>query len=161
MLHWRFMLDATERRSNTALWLGLLLTLLGIFSNFFYFIRALQSVPQEIIPWISLLAPAIGLVLLFLGLKRAFSQSQVYRGKIWGSIVTILSLVLFAASVFGFFISRTVPPSAGAPQVGQHLPDFTLPDSSGRPVSLAQLFSGDGNMPQPKAVLLVFYRGYW
>lgn len=155
------MLDATERRSNTALWLGLLLTLLGIFSNFFYFIRALQSVPQEIIPWISLLAPAIGLVLLFLGLKRAFSQSQVYRGKIWGSIVTILSLVLFAASVFGFFISRAVPRSAGAPQVGQHLPDFTLPDSSGRPVSLAQLFSGDGNTPQPKAVLLVFYRGYW
>jgi hypothetical protein len=151
--------DAPERRSNAALWLGLLLIVLGIFSNFFYFVKV-QAVPQGIVPWINLMVPAIGLVPLFVGLKRAFGHPQVYRGKIWGSIVTAFSVLLFAASVLVFFIARALPRSTGAPQVGQRLPDFTLPDSSGRPVSLAQLLSGEDS-PQPRAVLLIFYRGYW
>ena len=39
--------------------------------------------------------------------------------------------------------------------------DFTLPDSTDQPVSLAQLFSAAPGTAQPKALLLVFYRGYW
>jgi len=38
--------------------------------------------------------------------------------------------------------------------VGARVPDFTLPDAEGRPVSLAE-FRGK------KPVVLVFYRGYW
>ncbi len=154
--------DANQRQTNSALWLGLLITLLGIFTNFFYFLKIFQGIPQGIVPWINLAVPAIGLVFLFTGLKRAFSQSQVYGGKIWGSIVTVLSVLLFALGVWGFVHSRDVPKSAGAPKVGDHAPDFTLADSSGKTVSLSQLLTGPvANSPQPKAVLLIFYRGYW
>lgn len=162
MLNYRPMPDpaqqsATGRRSNSALWLGLLITILGILSNFLYFVKF----PQGIIPWINLIIPLIGLVLLFTGLRRAFGQAQVYRGKIWGSIVTVLSVLLFAVSVWGFVHARAVPRSPGAPQVGQRVPDFTLPDSAGQPVSFSQLFSNSPGGTPPKAVLLIFYRGYW
>lgn len=138
-----------------------MVTLLGVASNFFYFLKIFQAVPQAIIPWINLILPALGALLLIIGLARAFGQSKIYRGKIWGSIVTVLSVLLFAASVWGFVQSRAVPRSAGAPQVGQRVPDFTLPDVNGQPVSLGQLFASPAGGAPPKAVLLIFYRGYW
>jgi len=150
--------EAGRKRGNSALWWGLLFTVLGLLSNFLYFV---VKAGQRTFPWINLIVPALGLVLLFIGLKRAFGQSQIYRGKIWGSIASALALLLFAGSIWGFFHARAVPRSAGAPQVGQHLPDFTLPDTGGQPVSLAQLLSGIGGPGQPKALLLIFYRGYW
>jgi len=81
-----------------------------------------------------------------------------------------------------FFHARAVPASAGAPHVGQTAPDFTLTDTAGKAVSLAQLLgpaTGGATAADPiingvtngitngatngaaKAVLLVFYRGYW
>ncbi|PYM45918.1 MAG: hypothetical protein DME14_19470 [Candidatus Rokuibacteriota bacterium] len=39
-------------------------------------------------------------------------------------------------------------------RVGERPPDFTLPDATGRPVSLED-YRGK------KPVVLVFYRGYW
>lgn len=146
-----------QKRGNAALWLGLLLTVLGFLSNFLYFLK----VPQGMIPWINLILPAVGLVFLLIGLKRAFGQSQLYTGKIWGSVITGLAVLLFAGAVWLFVHVRDVPRSAGAPQIGERIPDFTLPDSSNEPVSLAQLFSSTANSRQPKAVLLIFYRGYW
>jgi peroxiredoxin len=38
--------------------------------------------------------------------------------------------------------------------LGERAPDFTLPDATGRPVSLAE-YRGK------KPVVIVFYRGYW
>lgn len=149
--------DSIEKRGNSALWLGLLLTILGVLSNFLYFFRF----PQALIPWINLVLPAIGLVFLLVGLKRAFSQPHIYQGKIWGSIFTALALLLFAGAIWLFVHVRDVPRSSSAPQVGQHISDFTLPDSNGQPTSLAQLFSAGANSAKPKAVLLIFYRGYW
>ena len=152
---------ATQRRTNFVLWYGLLITLVGIGTEFLYFLRPPQPIPQ-VLPWINLLVPAVGLICLFLGLVRAFGQSRVYRGKIWGSVVTVLALLLFGGNVILFRHTRDVPKSAGAPQVGQRLPDFTLPDSSGQLISLSQLFwSTTPGRAQPKAILLVFYRGYW
>ena len=150
--------DLHERRPNTALWLGLLITVLGVLSIFLYFFT---SLPPGIIPWINLVLPAIGLVPLFIGLRRAFTQRQIYGGRVWGSIVTVLAVAIFGFSVFGYIYARDIPPSAGAPRVGQKAPDFTLVDSSGQTVSLSQLFSSQAASPAPKAVLLVFYRGYW
>ena len=40
------------------------------------------------------------------------------------------------------------------PKLGEAAPDFTLPDASGRLVSLAD-YRGR------KPVILIFYRGYW
>lgn len=150
--------DMNERRRNSALWLGVVITVLGVLSNFLYFLK----MPQALIPWINLIVPAIGLIFLFIGLRRAFGQSQLYRGKIWGSIVTALSVLLFALSIWGFFHSRAVPGASAAPQVGQRIPDFTLPDSKGQPVSLSQLLSSPGGDSHPaRALLLIFYRGHW
>ncbi|PYL38772.1 MAG: hypothetical protein DMF36_07130 [Verrucomicrobia bacterium] len=50
---------------------------------------------------------------------------------------------------------RQVPPSTGAPRVGQKAPEFTLSDQDGRDVSLRDLRS------KSKAVALIFYRGFW
>ena len=57
------------------------------------------------------------------------------------------------------------PPKA-APRVGEPAPDFTLPDSSGKPVKLSELFAlgtanPGGKQEKDQWVLLLFYRGYW
>ncbi len=139
------------------LWLGLAFILLAILSNLLYFLK----VPAAPLPWVNLLLPIVALAALLIGLVRAFSQPQSYKGKIWGSIVTVLAVLLVAASTLFFVDARKLPRSAGAPQVGQRVPDFTLPDSTGQLTSLAQLFTASAAAPPPKAVLLVFYRGYW
>lgn len=151
------MSDPIRKQTNSALWLGLVITVLGILSNLLYF----SKFPAAALPWLNLTLPAIGLIFLLIGLVRAFGQSQIYRGRIWGSIAAVLAVLFLAASAWLFVQVRSVPRSAGAPQVGQRVPDFTLPDSNGQPVALAQLFAASPGMPQPKAVLLVFYRGYW
>ena len=152
--------DTTHRRTNSALWYGLLITLLGIASEFSYFLRPSPSIVRAV-PWVNLLLPAFGLICLLIGVARAFTRPVIYAGKIWGSIVAALALLLLAGNIVLFRHTRDVPRSGGAPQVGQRLPDFTLRDSSGQPTSLSQLFSPSADDFQPKAVLLVFYRGYW
>jgi len=63
--------------------------------------------------------------------------------------------------MFGFFSYvmfyelRQVPPSTGAPRVGEKAPEFTLRDQDGRDIALADLIS------RSKAVMLIFYRGFW
>ena len=151
---------ATQRRTNSALWYGLLITLFGIITQFFYFLRPPRPI-SHVLPWVNLVLPAIGLIFLFIGLARAFSQSAVYSGKIWGSCVTVITLVLVAGNIVLFQKTRDVPNPAGAPQIGQRLPEFTLSDSSGQPTSLSQLLSASADGSRPRAVLLVFYRGYW
>lgn len=151
------MTETSERRRNRALWVGLLLAVLGPLSNGLAFL----GFPAATVPGISLALPLVGLGFVVVGLWRAFRQSSVYRGKIAGSVVAILSLVFLAAAIAFFWGARQIPRSVGAPAVGQRVPDFTLPDSNGHPVSLMQLFSAPASNPTPKSVLLVFYRGYW
>jgi hypothetical protein len=150
----------TQRRTNSALWYGLLVTLFSIATQFLYFLRPPRTI-SHVLPWINLLLPAIGLIFLFIGLARAFRRSAVYSGRIWGPSVTVIALLLLIGDVVLFRHTRDVPNPAGAPQVGQRLPEFTLSDSTGRPTSLSQLFAAADDGSQPKAVLLVFYRGYW
>jgi hypothetical protein len=151
------MADVSQKPSRRPLWLGLLFTLLGPISNGLYFL----GFPASAVVWITLLLPAVGLVLLLIGLRRAFGQSP-YGAKVGGAIAVALSVLVLAASVGVLVLSRRLPqPSTATPQVGQRVPDFTLPDSTGNPVALSQLLAGSNAGGPPKGVLLVFYRGYW
>jgi hypothetical protein len=159
LVNWRFMLGTTERRRNIAPWWGLLLAIGSVACNVAFFV----SPPlQGALPWLSMLFAAFALVFLATGLKRAFSQPRVYRGKALSVILTVVALFPVALTTFAFVTARKLPSSTAAPQVGQRVPDFKLADTSGTAVTLDQLLAPDSSQARaPKAVLLIFYRGYW
>lgn len=149
------------KRLNWPLWVGFLLTLAAFLTYFFIFIWFPAT---RDFPWANLLLFLIAGILLFMGVRRGFASDRPHptRSKIVTSIVSVLSLAVVGAFVFTIFIAgRWLPASTGAPQVGQRAPDFTLPDTSGKPVSLKELLTTPLNGNAPKGVLLVFYRGHW
>jgi hypothetical protein len=146
-------------RRYRVLWLGLLITVLGALSNWLYFL-ALPG--QEVFPWINVLVPAAGLVVLLVGTRRAFVNPQTYGGKLLAPALVILSAVVFAVSAWGLHHARDLPAASGAPRVGEKAPDFTLANANGQATSLSRLLTESmSNSAPPKALLLVFYRGYW
>jgi hypothetical protein len=152
--------ETVERKRNLAPWLCFLFTLLAIAFNAATFLT--QS-GTEVILWLSFVAIVCAVAFDLVGTRRAFTRSNVYGGKASSSIFGVLALLVFGLMAFIWFHARGLPVSAGAPRVGQKAPEFTLPDTQGRNVSLTQLLGhGDvnGGTP-PKAVLLIFYRGYW
>ncbi len=77
------------------------------------------------------------------------------RTRRWPAWLALgLSSLLLVAGAWFNFVGARVPDTPTVMRVGERPPDFTLPDASGRPVSLAD-FRGK------KPVVLVFYRGYW
>jgi hypothetical protein len=154
----RAMPDQPERRKNLASWWGLLLALGAIGCNAVLFVG---SSAQSVMPALSLVFAAGAIIFLGIGLKCAFGQPQFYHGKVLSVVLVAVALLPVAITAFAFVVARKLPSSTAAPQVGQKVPDFTLADTSGKPVSLDQLLSGSSGAPAPKAVLLIFYRGYW
>jgi hypothetical protein len=159
--------DAVQRRKNTAPWGGLLFAIGAVGCNLAFF---LNSPLQGVLPWLSLLFAVLALIFLVTGLRRAFGQAQVYRGKALSVVLTVIALLPVGFTVFVFVGARKLPNSTASPQVGQKVPDFTLPDTSGKLVSLDQLLgplpspnssASSSESRAPKAVLLIFYRGYW
>ena len=152
--------EANLKRRNGALFMGGVLTLIAVLSQGLYF---LNIGGQKFIPWLNLLLAAMAVIYFIIGLRRAFGQPGIYRGKIAGGIFGTISLVLFALTVWLFVHARDLPAPYGAPKVGEKAPAFTLADTSGQAVSLGQLLStpASSQAAPPKAVLLVFYRGYW
>jgi len=149
------------RRLNWPLWVGFVLTIAAFITYFFVFI--LFPVTRDF-PWANLLLFAIALVFLFIGVRRGFAADRPHpvRSKLVTSILTLLSVVILGLFVFTIFIAgRWLPPSKGAPQVGQVAPNFALPDTMGNQVTLDNLLLTPINGNPPKGVLLVFYRGYW
>jgi len=154
-------LSPVERKANWLPWAGFLLSLVAAFSYPLFFYRF--PVTRDV-PWVSFLLFGLALVLLLVGLRRAFARPPAYRGRISAPILTVLSVALLALFSYGVLVgSKNLPASASAPKVGQKAPDFTLPDTSGRQVSLAQLLTEPVGAAarRPQGVLLVFYRGYW
>jgi hypothetical protein len=77
------------------------------------------------------------------------------RARRWPAWVALgLSSVLLVAGAWYNFVAARVPDTPTALRLGERAPDFSLPDATGRPVSLAD-YRGR------KPVVLVFYRGYW
>lgn len=126
-----------------------------------YFLVFSQIPATRDVPWLSWLLFACGLALIVAGTARAFRAPEVFRGKVLGPTFAVLGLAVTGLFLFATTVgSRQLPATAGALQVGQQAPDFTLPDAQGRPVRLASLFEPPAGGP-PGWVLLVFYRGYW
>ena len=147
------------KRLNWQICAGFLLSLFAGLSYEFVFVR--WPITRDF-PWANLILFAIAMVFLFLGLRRAFKPDKRIVSKLFSSLAAALGVLFFAGLLFVVFVAgRWLPVSAGAPQVGQRAPDFTLADSNNKPVTLAQLLTEPINNKQPKAVLLIFYRGYW
>jgi hypothetical protein len=171
--------ELTARQPNRAPRLGLLLALAAMLSNAGFFL----GLPgQRALAWLGVVLAIAAAVCAVTGLMRAFRQPQVYGGKVSSSILGVVALLLCAFTAFISIHARDLPAATSAPQVGQQVPDFTLADTSGNKVSLGQLLGNadasalshsatagsltsganpNAAAPPPKAVLLVFYRGYW
>lgn len=151
-----------KRRLNWPLWTGFLLSVVAFFSFVFVFSRF--PVTRDF-PWANLLLFAVAAALLIVGLRRAFSQPSLYRGKIFGPILAVLSVAIFGLFFYSLFIAaRQLPSAKASPQVGEQAPQFTLLDANAKPVTLSELLSTPlpgSPIGSPKGVLLVFYRGYW
>lgn len=142
------------------LW-GLLFALCSIGAH-----AAVYATPpmQSALPWLSLLFAILAMIMLVRGLWLTFRRAQIYRGKVLNIVLGVITLAVSGLMIFGFFLARKLPSATEAPQIGQHVPDFTLTDANGQSVSLDTLFmpaSGDPQSAAPKSVLLIFYRGYW
>jgi len=113
-------------------------------------------------PWPPFLIFGVGLALTAVGVRRAYREPHACRGKVAGPILMGLGAAVAAFFCYQVFVfTRQLPPSNGAPRVGQAAPDFTLPDQEGSPVTLSKLLPGGGQGDRGGAVLLIFYRGYW
>jgi len=142
-----------RRRWNWLVWAGFGVALLAALSYVPFFARFPGT---RDVPWVNLLLFGAAGCLLAIGLKRAFARSNIYGGKISGLVLGALSLGLFGLFSYGiFYVARNIPPARTALRVGQQAPDFALADVDGKQVTLARLRQGK------RAVLLIFYRGYW
>jgi hypothetical protein len=141
-----------RRKPNWLLWLGFGVALVAALSYIPFFSRFPST---RDVPWANLLLFAGAGCLCGIGLYRAFAQSTRYRGKIAGTILTLACLSLFALFSWGIYEARDLPSGDTALRAGQAAPDFTLKDADGIPVTLSGLRKGK------RAVLLIFYRGYW
>ena len=141
-----------KRSWNGLIWAGFAVILLAAFS----FLWLIRFPATRDFPWVNLLLFAAGALLLAAGLRRAFRQPERYRGKVSGTILGLLSVAIFGLFYYGTFVlAADIPSASGAPRTGTQAPDFTLSDAAGRPVALSDLLKKD------RAVLLIFYRGYW
>lgn len=147
------------KRLNWQIWAGFLLSLAAGFS--YPFLLSDWEITRDY-AWLNLIMFAPAMVLLILGLRRAFKPDKGIVLKIFSSLAAAFGVLLLAGLLLLVFVAfRWLPESAGAPQVGQKAPDFTLADSNNKPVMLAQLLSEPINDKPPRGVLLIFYRGYW
>jgi hypothetical protein len=147
------------RRRNWLLLAGFLLALFAFFSYFLVFVNFPLT---RNFPWANLLVFVVAEALLAMGIVRAFRQAGVYRGKVLGPVLSGLSTLILAAFIFVVLIlARRLPQSLNAPHVGTKAPEFTLLDTSNKPVALTGLLAAPMDGAPPKGVLLVFYRGYW
>jgi hypothetical protein len=141
-----------KRRRNILNWAGFAIVLIAFLSYLPLF--ALFPATRDI-PWANYLLFLIGGLLLAVGVKRAFRDPARYRGRISGSILAVLSALLIAFFVVSVtYFSRQIP-AGNALGVGQKAPAFALLDTAGKQVSSADLLKSH------RALVLIFYRGYW
>jgi len=142
-----------KRSRNVFIWVGFAIVLVALVSYIPLF--AVFPATRDI-PWANYLLFLIGGALLAVGIRRAFRDPGRYRGRLSGSILTVISVLLFAFFVVSVtYFSRQIPGAGSALGVGHRAPAFTLLDTAGKQVSSADLLNNH------RALVLIFYRGYW
>jgi hypothetical protein len=142
-----------QRKWNWPLWAGFAVAVLAAFSYLPVFSRF--PVTRDV-PWVNLVLFLAAGYLLVKGWRRALAVPTRYRGKLAGPILALLSLAICVLFCVGTFLAaRSLPASRGVLHAGRPAPEFTLTAADGSAVSLSQLRQGK------RAVLLIFYRGYW
>jgi len=139
-------MQTMKRPWNWQLWSGLALALLAFLSYFVLFARFAMT---RDIPWASFVLFLLAGVLLISGWRRA-------PRKLIPSIVALVGLLIIGAFTFVVTVgTKNLPESADAPSVGEKAPQFVLPDTNNRTVSLSSVLA------ESNGVLLIFYRGFW
>src|SRR5579863_7790368 len=118
-----------KRHWNVPIWAGFAIVIVALVSYIPIF--AFFPITRDI-PWANYLLFLLGGGLLAVGVSRAFREPERYRGKISGSIVAVLSVLLF-----GFFVAsilyfgKQIPSADSALRPGQPAPPFALRDTAG------------------------------
>lgn len=142
-----------KRHRNLLSWAGFAVVLAALVSYIPFF--TLFPATRDL-PWANYLLFLIGGGLIAVGLRRAFRDPEHYHGKISGSILGALSVLLFAFFVVSVtWFSKQIPPSENALHISRKAPPFVLVDAVGKQVSSADL------LKDHRGLVLVFYRGYW
>ena len=153
-----------KRNFNWRIWAGILVAVAAVLSYGTIFIRF--PITRNV-PWVNWLLFAGAGWLLWTGAQRARREPSVYRGKIVGPILAVLTLALAGFFAFGTtYMTKGLPTSKDAPRVGVKAPEFALADTNGKLMTLAALRSEpmpekEGTGAKPRGVALIFYRGYW
>ena len=142
-----------KRSWNLPIWIGFAIVLVALGSYVPIFVKF--AVTRDV-PWVNYLLLLLGIGVLALGLRRAYLEPLRYRGKVSGSILGAAAVVLAGAFVmFTVYLTKQIPSSESALHLGERAPAFTLRNADGKPVTLSDLMS------KHRAVVLIFYRGYW
>jgi len=149
----------SQNTGMSAIVWGFVCALAAVFCNALFF-AALPG--QRAIVWISLMLAGVALVLVTLGIGRLFRATLTTRRRLLGSVLALVAVAAAGFSGFAYTAAR-LPQNPSAPQIGQRAPDFSLTSADGGSVALAQLLaqSAPSSSTPTKAVLLVFYRGWW
>jgi hypothetical protein len=121
---------------------GFAVVLMGL--ALYWFLMDVPWIRSTAIPTLAMIAG--GLVICGFAVYQKRSVSTI------GS--TSLAAIFGGMFILLIFGLTRLPEAAGAPQVGQHAPDFAIPNQAGQSVALADLHK---NGP----ALVVFYRGHW
>jgi uncharacterized BrkB/YihY/UPF0761 family membrane protein len=141
-----------KRKWNWPIWVGLVVTVGGLLSYGFF---AQFPITRDF-PWANLLLLGVVVALLIFGLFRAFGRPQLYRGKIFGSILTAIALFLFAffsCEIFTFCARFRSPLTRRA--LAKRRPNSHCSIKMESKSRWADLLSGS------RVVVLIFYRGFW
>jgi|SRR5579859_3342870 len=142
-----------KRHWNVPIWVGFAIVIAAVVSYIPIF--AVFPLTRDV-PWANYLLFLLGGGLLAVGVRRALRDPEHYRGKIIGSILVGLSVLLFGFfAVSILYFGKQIPSAERALHPGQIAPPFVLQDIAGKQVASSDLLKGH------QAVVLVFYRGYW
>src|SRR3974377_2247219 len=124
-------------RFNLFIWFGFLIVV-GSVASYIPIFAVFASTRD--VPWVNYALFLVGGTLLAVGLQRAFRDQEHYRGKVSGSILAAVSVLI--AGLFVAFIlygGRQMPVSEKALRAGQPAPQFTLADTGGKLISSSEL----------------------